>query len=113
RVVSDVDVIVTPSLAVIAELLDARDDRRVVAGHRAALAERAEVLRRIEAERRGVTARSGAMAGAGCAVRLRRVLEHAQPGRAHAIDVDELAEEMDRDDALGPLGHAARGVVDV
>ncbi len=103
RVVADVEELLLRCRAVEAEHPDALRELRVVDGDQAAVAESEEVLRREEAERRRDARRD-----AGCAERLRGVLDHRQ---AEAAEVGRgAAEEMHRHDRLRALGDPALDV---
>ena len=87
RVVADVEELLLRCGAVEAQHAEPLRELRVVDGDQAAVAEREEVLRREEAERRRDARRD-----AGCAERLRGVLDHRQA---------EAAEDRARDGRRG------------
>src|SRR5205085_8470483 len=94
--------------AVVTERARERGELVVRRRDHASLARR-DRLPRVEAESSGAAESSGVLSGGAAAERARRILEDPEAAAArvveHRLQLGAEAEEMDRDEPDGPLGH--------
>ena len=111
RVPTNQGMVVFLCLPMVPQHLDFNPQFLVVGDHRSCFPEGAQVLAGIKTEATGCSNRPGLPASEFCAMRLAGVLNHRQPPASRnlkdRIHVSRLAEQMDRDNRLGPRSDGA------